>query len=110
MRVKLNHPKGKTLINSFIQFLTSATQSIKIAASTSAATMTTGAATWLDWIPTDIGKLASLIGLALSIVLINGAIKKRKMDRDMHESEMKKNELEMELLEANLRKANEENN
>lgn len=42
----------------------------KTATSTSLATTTTGVATWLDWIPNDIGKLATLIGMVLSTVLI----------------------------------------
>jgi hypothetical protein len=42
----------------------------KAASAVSVTTTTTGVATWLDWIPNDIGKLATLIGGVLSIVLI----------------------------------------
>lgn len=42
----------------------------KIAATVSAMTTGTGAGTFLDWIPNDIGKLATVIGIILSIILI----------------------------------------
>lgn len=42
----------------------------KIASGVSAMTTGTGVGTFLDWIPTDIGKLATLVGIVLSSVLI----------------------------------------
>ena len=42
----------------------------KTGALIASATTTTGLGTFLDWIPTDIGKLATLVGILLSIVLI----------------------------------------
>lgn len=45
-------------------------QSPKIAASVSAVTTGTGAGTILEYIPDDIGKLATLIGIILSVILI----------------------------------------
>ena len=47
----------------------------KFAAAVSAATTTTGAGTIFDWIPDDIGKLATLVGLLLSILLIRVHLK-----------------------------------
>ncbi len=71
---------------------------VKTAAATSAATVTTGSATWLEWIPSDIGKLATLIGLILSSVLIYTHLQKLQRDRERHEIEMaiKRKELENE--------------
>lgn len=42
----------------------------KIASGVSAMTTGTGLGTFLDWIPNDIGKLATLVGIVLSLVLI----------------------------------------
>jgi len=41
-----------------------------VAATVSGSTVGSGIATMLEWIPTDIGKLATLVGLVLSVVLI----------------------------------------
>lgn len=55
----------------------------KIASTVSAATTTTGIGTCLEWIPNEIGKLATLVGIVLSLVLIythwrNGRIEYQK--------------------------------
>lgn len=42
----------------------------KASSAVAAGTTGTGLATWLEWIPSDIGKLATLIGAVLSLVLI----------------------------------------
>jgi hypothetical protein len=47
-----------------------AASSPKLAATVSAATTSTGMATVLEWIPDDIGKLATLVGIVLSLLLI----------------------------------------
>jgi len=47
----------------------------------------TGIATWLQMIPNDIGKLATLMGMVLSIVLILSHI--LKMRQDARESELR---------------------
>lgn len=75
----------KLIIQDSIQQIS---QSAKIAAATSGATAGTGALTWLEWIPSDIGKLATLIGLTLSIVLIYTHIKKYKREEEKHKLEM----------------------
>jgi len=64
-------------------------QSAKIAAVTSATTIGSGTATWLEWIPGDIGKLVSLVGLLLSAVLIYTHLKKSSRDQEKHDLEMK---------------------
>lgn len=50
--------------------LISAIQSTKTAAGVSTITTGTGVGTMLDWIPNDIGKLATLVGIILSLLLI----------------------------------------
>ena len=68
--------EGLNVINSITQFVGEASHNVKLAASTSLATATTGTITWLEWIPSDIGKLATVIGLILSTILIYTHIKK----------------------------------
>lgn len=63
-------------------------QSAKVAAATSATTAGSGMATWLEWIPSDIGKLATLIGLSLSVVLIYTHIKKYRREEEKHKLEI----------------------
>jgi hypothetical protein len=75
-------------------------QSAKIATGVSAATTTSGIATVLEWIPTDIGKLATLIGLILSTVLIFTHWKKSKRAGEIHDLEKRKLEIEIENLES----------
>lgn len=51
------------------------------------ASMTTGAGTVLDWIPDGIGKLATVIGILLSILLIR-----------VHYVNLQKSQLELEIM------------
>ncbi len=78
-------------------------QSPKIAAGVSGGTIATGSATWMAWIPQDIGFYASIFGWALSAVLIYtnivGSRSRRKLndiqfDVAMMEKEKLKQELE----------------
>ncbi len=46
------------------------TTNFKLAATVAATTVSTGVSTWFDLIPDDIGKLASLAGLVLTVILI----------------------------------------
>ena len=59
-------------------------QSPKAALSVSGGTVATGSATWLSWIPQEIGFYASAAGIVLSLVFIynniHGGIIKRKLD------------------------------
>ncbi len=72
------------------------TQSPKAAAAVSAATTGTGLGTFLDYIPSDIGKLATLVGIILSSVLIRTHWRRGKI-------EMEKGRLEIDLLRAQLK-------
>ena len=45
-------------------------QDLRIAWASAVAAMGSGTATMMEWIPTDIGKLVSLVGSVLTIVLI----------------------------------------
>ena len=88
------------MINSIIQSANEAAHNVKLAASTSLATATTGTITWLEWIPADIGKLATVIGLILSTILIYTHIKKAQRDKELHAIEMAKKTLELEMLQV----------
>ncbi len=44
--------------------------SAKVATAVAAATTGTGVSAWLAWIPDDVGKLATVVGIVLSLVLI----------------------------------------
>jgi hypothetical protein len=59
----------------------------KVAGAVATITSGTGAGTVFDWIPTDIGKLATLIGIILSVILIK-----------VHLVNLKKANLELEIL------------
>ena len=76
----------KNIIQDSIQEIA---ENAKIATGTSIATAGSGVATWLEWIPVDIGKLGILIGLTLSLVLIYTHLKKSKRDGERHKIEMK---------------------
>ena len=67
----------------------------RLASTASAWTTGSGLATWLDLIPNEIGKLATLVGIALSVVLIIMHLK--KMNHDSKEAYLKQ-----ELLQAQI--------
>lgn len=97
--------EGSNLINSIARSVGEAASSVKVAASTSIATAGTGAAAWLEWIPSDIGKLATLIGVILSSILIYAHIKKLQRDKELHAVEMAKKTLELEILQSRAKEA-----
>lgn len=68
-----------------------AVSSPKAGATVAAVTTSSGLGTALDWIPSDIGKLATLVGIALSAVLIYTHLRRGKI-------EYEKARLEVELL------------
>lgn len=77
-------------------------QSPKVALSVSGGTVATGSATWLSWIPQEIGFYASAVGIVLSLVFIynniHGGIIKRKLDAEKYElTVMQKEQLRLEL-------------
>lgn len=61
---------------------------IKVAASVATITWSSGLATFLEWIPMDIGKLATLIGIVLSLVLIRSHLKRAKREEEEHRVKM----------------------
>lgn len=63
----------------------------KVGASVATATAGSGLGTVLEWIPTDIGKLATLVGIVLSCVLIYTHLRKGRV-------EYEKTRLEIEIL------------
>lgn len=63
-------------------------------------TTTSGLGTWLDLIPNEIGKLATLVGICLSMVLI--VMHLRKMRQDARESLLRE-----ELLRAQIEQVRE---
>lgn len=70
----------------------------RAAIGTAAATISTGTASWLDLIPDNIGKLATLLGIILTSILIATHTYKLKRDRDLHIKKMQL--LEIELVKA----------
>jgi len=70
-------------------------QSPKVAAAVSTVTTGSGLATFLNIIPSDIGKLATLTGIILSVILIITHSIKSYRDG-------KKHKVEMEILEKRL--------
>jgi len=65
-------------------------QDIKIGAAVSGGTTATGISTWFEYIPADIGKLATLIGIVLSIVLIYVHLKKGRLERALLKEQLRK--------------------
>ena len=53
----------------------------KTGAAVATTTTTTGLGTFLDWIPSDIGKLATLVGILLSLTLIYVHVAREMRDR-----------------------------
>jgi hypothetical protein len=71
------------------ELLVETIQNPKVGYSVSAATTASGLG-FLSWIPNDIGKLATVIGIVLSVVLIISHIRKMAADRERHNLEIKK--------------------
>lgn len=63
-------------------------------------TVGTGLGTWLDLIPSEIGKLATLVGIVLSLVLIRSHLQRIKLDAQTAKVALKKSLLEIEIMEA----------
>lgn len=77
----------------------------KIAGAVSAGTTTTGLGTILDFIPGEIGKLATLVGICLSLVLIYTHWRKGRIEYQKTQLEIKiLMEKEAERLEAAARR------
>ena len=72
-------------------------EDIKMASMVSAGTTTLGMGVIFEWIPNDIGKLASLVGVVLSVVLIYVHLRRTNIEN-------KKSKIELELLEEKKRR------
>ncbi len=75
--VIMQSPKMAAISNA----VSTAMQSPKIAMAVSGGTIGTGASTWLEMIPDNIGKLATLAGFILSTVLIYNHTRKGSLER-----------------------------
>ena len=89
-------------IQNLISNISETAGGLKAGMATSAATTGSGLATVLNLIPADIGKLATLIGLVLSSVLIYAHLQKVQRDREAHELDMEIKELEREIKRKSL--------
>lgn len=78
-----------------------ALQNPKAAHTIAVATVTTGVSTLLDWIPDDVGKLATLLGIVLTTVLIFTHIRRGQCEHE-------KAQLEIELLRRKLESEEDE--
>lgn len=58
------------MVKHYSTLLEHITVSTKTAVAVASATTASGVGSLLDWIPNDIGKIATLIGIVLSLVLI----------------------------------------
>ncbi len=78
--------------------MTAVLQSPKIAGIVGGGTFATGSATWMDWIPSDVGFYASAAGITLSLVLIYNNIKGGIIRRRLDRAEFEKLSLEIKAL------------
>lgn len=80
------------------------TTDIKTGAAVAVTTIGTGVSTIFDLIPNDIGKLATVLGIVLTLVLTYSHVlanKTRKLDNAIKKLELDKMEQEMELTKNN---------
>ena len=73
-------------------------QNPKTGAVVSTMTTTTGLGTVLDWIPSDIGKLATLVGILLSLTLIYVHLSRIRMEKRRELVEIERDRLELAVL------------
>lgn len=81
---------------------------IKVGSSIAVATFSSGTATFLHWIPPEVGKLATLIGIFLSVVLIYVHLKRSDRESEKHKLEIKL--LKKQLAESEAAKKEEKSN
>lgn len=74
---------------------------LKVGAGVSAATVGTGSAKWIEMIPNEIGKIATLIGAVLSFVLI--VVHLCKMHQDSQAAELARIKTQLEIDEIRAR-------
>jgi len=66
-------------------------------------TVASGVSTWADWLPTDLGKIATFVGIVLSLVVIYVTIQRERRER--RRAELEQENLRMELAERKRRAA-----
>lgn len=74
----------------------------RVAYATAGGTTGTGLGTWMDWIPNDIGKLATLVGICLSITILIIHWRKELRDTEARERARQEEDLRQELLRAQI--------
>jgi hypothetical protein len=75
------------------------THNFKVATTAAAATVTTGAGTILEYIPDDIGKVATVVGLVLSVLLFRihlVTLKQKQLDFKITKDEYERAKAERE--------------
>ena len=72
----------------------------KVAVTVASTTMGTGLGTILDFIPDDIGKLTTVVGGILSVVIIYNLLARLSMARKQDKLESQKTSLEVRALQA----------
>ena len=75
---------------------------IKMGYLTAGMTATTGAGTILDYIPDDIGKLTTVVGVVLSIAIFYFQFQKHRRDKTIHKLDCLLKEQEIELNKGKL--------
>lgn len=68
----------------------------------------TGMATFLDYIPSDIGKLATILGMVLTIILIANHAMKLRSSLSAHKIDNRQKEIDLETAEIELDKLKKE--
>jgi hypothetical protein len=71
------------------QFMTDAAHNAKVVGTVAAGTVTSGAATYLEYLPQILGVLASISGLILSFVLIYVNIRRDRREQKEYEQRKK---------------------
>lgn len=74
----------------FSQLAQDLVSSPKAAAAVASLTATTGAATKFDWIPSDIGNIASLIGAVSTLILITLHVRKHMLEVKLIKKQLEK--------------------
>ncbi len=89
------------MVKTYYSLIESLTVNTKTAFAVAGATTATGVGSLLDWIPDDIGKAATLIGIILSLVLIFTHTVRMYL-------EYRKYTVELDILNAELEKVSED--
>jgi len=72
--------------NLITQFVSDASQSLKVAQTAAITTTGTTLTAWIEWIPNDIGKVGALIGIPITIGLFYVQWKKYKREEEKHKA------------------------